>query len=211
MRDIPMFSTEHGVASLILREIVYKKEAYVRIHSSDEIDEFLKDVTGFCKAAGAERIYATGHSVLEGYPVHTVLVGMICKRSLLRRSDAVTVQVSDQTIDQWRELYNKRMSGVPNAATVTIADANKFVAEGAAYFVFRENICIGLGKVSYNKIEAIISLVPGAGECVLLALNNLVSGEFVQVEVALNNDKAVKLYKRLGFEVVEEISKWYCI
>ena len=31
MKDIPAFTTENGIASLILREIPYREEAYIRI------------------------------------------------------------------------------------------------------------------------------------------------------------------------------------
>ena len=31
MRDFPIFSTETGVSSLTLKEIPYKKQAYIRI------------------------------------------------------------------------------------------------------------------------------------------------------------------------------------
>ena len=31
MKDIPFFPTQHGVAGLILREIPYRQEAYIRI------------------------------------------------------------------------------------------------------------------------------------------------------------------------------------
>ena len=34
MRNIPVFTTEFGVASLILKEIPYKGTAYVRLQSS---------------------------------------------------------------------------------------------------------------------------------------------------------------------------------
>ena len=31
MKDIPFFTTDYGVAGLILKEVPYKKEAYIRI------------------------------------------------------------------------------------------------------------------------------------------------------------------------------------
>jgi hypothetical protein len=34
MRDIPMFTTEYGVASLVLKEIPYQAAAYITIQDS---------------------------------------------------------------------------------------------------------------------------------------------------------------------------------
>ena len=60
MRNIPVFTTEYGVGSLILREIPYRQEAYIRIQDTKEPEAFLGECVDFCKAAGAERIYGTG-------------------------------------------------------------------------------------------------------------------------------------------------------
>ena len=35
MKDIPVFTTEFGIASLILRDIPYRGEAYVRVRSCE--------------------------------------------------------------------------------------------------------------------------------------------------------------------------------
>ncbi len=40
MRDIPVFSTENGVASLGLREIPYSAEAYITLQDTQAPAEF---------------------------------------------------------------------------------------------------------------------------------------------------------------------------
>ena len=76
MRDIPMFTTEYGVASLVLREIPYRQEAYISIQSSLQPEQLLEECISFCRACGAERIYAKNHDCLTQYPVHTSIIKM---------------------------------------------------------------------------------------------------------------------------------------
>ena len=65
MKDIPVFHTEYGVASLFLREIPYRKRAHIKIQSSLEPDKLLEECIGFCRACGAEWIDAAGDPFLE--------------------------------------------------------------------------------------------------------------------------------------------------
>lgn len=72
MKNIPMFTTENGVASLILQEIPYRREAYVHIRCTAAPELLFRECFDFCKMAGAEKIYFTGHPLLETrYPFHT--------------------------------------------------------------------------------------------------------------------------------------------
>ena len=61
MRDFPVFTTENGVGSLVLKEIPYRKVAYITIQDSLFPEAFLSECVDFCRAVGAERIYACGH------------------------------------------------------------------------------------------------------------------------------------------------------
>ena len=76
MRDIPMFTTENGIATLVLREIPTKQTAYIHLQSSQEPERLLSECVDFCRAAGAEKIYATGHACLEKYPLFTTIICM---------------------------------------------------------------------------------------------------------------------------------------
>lgn len=211
MRDIPLFTTDFGVAALTLSEVPYKAEAYIRILDASEPIALMQECCQFCKAAGAERIYATGHNILETYPVHTAIWKMRCLRENLDDTDAALFPVQDQNLEYWREIYNKNMRNVPNAATMTAAKAGELLCKGNAYFVHRDQKLLGIGIASGETVDAIVSVVKGAGATVLLALNHALSGDYVEVEVASENLPAVKLYNRLGFIKTEEISKWYKI
>ena len=52
MKDIPMFTTEYGAASLILRELPYRGIAYVRLQATEQPEKLLEECIGFCRAFG---------------------------------------------------------------------------------------------------------------------------------------------------------------
>lgn len=211
MRDIPVFTTSNGVASLTLKEIPYKGEAYIRIQDTQEPEAFLCECCDFCRAAGAERVYATGHSCLEAYPLHTAICHMSRDRAGLPNTDATLLPVQKENLDKWRALYNERMIPVSNSSYMTLTDAHKFLADGSAYFVQRGDEILGLGVALGDTVAAVISLIPGAGMDVLLALSSVLKGTHVCVEVASVNMRAIHLYKKLGFEKTAEIAVWYQI
>lgn len=211
MRDIPVFTTSAGVASLTLKEIPYKGSAYVRLQDTGEPELLLQDCIDFCRAAGAEHIYATGHEMLEKYPIHTAIWRLSCLKDSLPQTDAAIFPVQDRTLEKWRQIYNERMKHVPNAATMTVFDGQEMLKKGDGYFIHREQTLLGIGKASGDTIDAVVSVIPGSGEDVLLALCNALSGDRVTVEVASANIRALKLYNRLGFIQTEEIATWYKI
>ena len=211
MKDIPVFTTENGIASIVLREIPYRGEAYITLRDSQQPEALLAECIDFCKMAGAERIYATGHFVLQKYPVHTSVVKMQQLRENIPQADAALFPVTEQTAEQWRRLYNEKMLPVPNASTMTRKDMENHLACGAAYFVHKGGKLLGIGIARGEKVEAIAACIPGAGETVLSALCGSLFSEKVILEVASANTRAVTLYRRMGFLETEELSRWYRI
>lgn len=211
MRDFPVFTTENGVGSLVLKEIPYSGNAYIKIQSSLSAEAFLTDCLDFCKMAGAVYIYACGDPVLERYPFHTAILKMQADTSMLPQCNASLFPVTEKTAEQWRTIYNDKMRNVPNSSYVSMMEMIQLCKEGSAYFVHREGQLIGIGKASYGKIDAVISLIPGAGEQVVCALAHGICGDHVELEVASTNLKAIVLYERLGFVKSAELSRWYLI
>ncbi len=208
MKDIPMFTTEFGIASLLLKEIPYREEAYIRLQATEQPLELLNECIAFCRACGAEKIYATGHDALEQYPLHTQVIQMQCA-SPLPETDAALFPVLPETLENWRGIYNERMKDVPNASFMTEKDAKDMLKAGDGYFIHRNGQLLGIGKASGSKIEAVVSVVPGAGKDVVLALSSLLTGDSVTVDAASTNTRAVHLYEKLGFLAVQALSKWY--
>ena len=54
MKDFPIFDTESGISSLILREIPYRREAYIHIQSvqPEGFWDHLHQCVSFCRMAG---------------------------------------------------------------------------------------------------------------------------------------------------------------
>ena len=101
MKDIPMFTTEFGVASLVLNQIPYRGEAYIRLQATEQPEELLKECVGFCRACGAEHFYATGHPYLEQLPLHTAVLRLQCAVSALPETDAALFPVLPENLEQW--------------------------------------------------------------------------------------------------------------
>ena len=211
MLDIPMFTTETGVASLVLNQIPYTHCAYIRIQDTAEPAVFVKECSDFCRAAGAEAVFATGHPYLLTQPVHCVVMQMQCDVAILQQGDACLFPVCEETAEQWRAIYNERMANVPNAAYLTKRDVQRILAQGSGYFVHKDGKLLGIGVASEGRIDAVISTEKGAGHQVLCALAGVLTRDTAQVEVASTNEPAIRLYQKAGFIKTREIDTWHKI
>lgn len=211
MRDFPIFTTDFGVASLVLREIPYRKEAYIRIRDIQCgcLEEHLKECISFCRMAGAEAVYASGADGLEAYPLYTAVLQMRGTAWVDRDKLSSLFPVTEPTVKRWRELYNKGMAGVDNARTLETRDEAEIVGSGGAYFVHDNGDLLGIGWMEDTKLLAVAGVGKGAGERVMHTLMSLVEGAVMTVEVASTNEKAIRLYEKLGFLSVAELSRWY--
>lgn len=211
MKDFPVFTTEHGVASLILKEIPYQQTAYIIIRDSLEPEKLLDECASFCRACGGERIYATGHDILEQYPFYTAMWKLSCDTARLPDTDAALFPVQEKTLERWRELYNEKVKRVPNGAWMAVSDGQEMLKKGDGYFIHRSEVLLGIGRASGDGIDWVASLQPGAGRDVVAALAHAVTGDTVSLTAASANEKALRLYEKLGFVKTEEISRWYQI
>ena len=211
MRDFPVFTTEHGAASLILKEIPYRKEAYIRIQSTQEPEKLLEECVNFCTACGAEKVYAAGHNILEAYPLHTRVLQMRGELFISEEEIPAMFPVTEQTVAKWRALYNEKMKDVDNASTLEARDEARILSSGGAYFIHDSGTPLGIGWLEDNKLSAIAALKPGAGELLCKAMQSLIPQQQIILEVASTNKKALRLYERLGFVNSAEVSRWYRI
>ena len=209
LRDIPVFTTQNGVATLILREIPGKQTAYVHIRSSVTPEALLPECVDFCRSAGAEHIYATGHPFLEKYPLFTTLCRLRGTAAELGNSDCCLFPATEKTWPDFCKIYNEKMAAVPTAQMMRLLDREDY--EKYAYFVHRDGILQGIGVVRDDRIEAIAACQKGAGRDVLATLCHRLCGETITLEVAENNHKAMALYSSCGFIKTEEIARWYKI
>ena len=209
MRDIPVFTTEYGVASLVLREIPYRQEAYICIQSSCQPEELLAECIGFCRACGAEKIFARNHGFLEKYPVRTSIIKM---RGIAQVDESKVENlwpVTEETVSQWRQFMNERLQNVDNAETLEGQREKEILERGGAYFVHRNGELLGGGWLVDGELLLIAAAILGAGENVLHTLMSLQPDEPMELEVASTNIRAIRLYEKLGFVQTEELRRWY--
>lgn len=209
MRDIPVFTTQYGVASLVLKQIPYLQAAYVTVQDSLEPEGLLQECKEFCRACGAEKVYACGHPELEKYPVLTAMWQMQRDLPGMPDTDAALWPVQEKTLEQWRTVYNQKASKLPNGAWMTEADGRAMLEKGDGYFVHRGDDLLGIGRACGEGIDWVASLMPGAGRDVVCALAHALTGDNVFLTVASANGKAVALYESLGFLRTAELSRWY--
>ena len=211
MRNIPVFTTEYGVASLILESIPNRQEAFIQMQSSMEPEKLLSACREFCIACGPQRIYAAGDPILEQYPFHMSLLQMNGSKLAIGETDAALFPVQEKTAEQWRQIYNEKMRDVSKAAYMTTFAMKKLLKEGNAYFVHRNGVLLGIGVASGNRIDAVAAVVPGMGAEVVRALCHALADDGVMLEVASTNERAIRLYEKLGFVKTMELRRWYQI
>ena len=213
MKDFPVFTTDGGVSSLTLRQIPYRKEAYIRLQDVQEggLEEHLQECASFCRIAGAERVFASGHEGLERYPLHMRLIEMRGVPSLDEDLLENIWPVTAETAGRWRSLYNERMRPVDNAALLEQRDEAGLAESGGAYFIHRDGQLLGIGWIQGDTLKAIASLVPGMGRRVAHTLLSVIPGHSIRLEVASTNERAIRLYESLGLLQVRELERWYKI
>ena len=209
MRDFPMFTTEYGVASLVLKEVPYKQEAYIIIRSTQQPRELLEECISFCRAVGAEKIYARGHEIAESYPHHASIYEMRgpvpCDGTLTEHLWPAT----EETVGQWRDLVNAGMRGVDNAATLEKRDEKEILASNGAYFVHRDGELLGAGWIVDEELKLIASAQPGMGSRVLHTLLSVEEPEQLRLQVASTNHRAIRFYEKMGMIRTAELFRWY--
>ena len=209
MKDFPVFDTEFGIASLVLAEVPYREEAYIHIRDALQPVELLKECVSFCRMVGAERVYACGHEILERYPVQGEIWEMRGRAepdpALAERPEPVT----KQTVGRWRQMMNERMAGVDNAGTLDSRKEKEILSSGGAYFVYRGEELLGGFWLHEGEMKLVAAVQPGAGRRVMHTLMSLIPGEEIRLEVISTNEKALRLYERLGFVKTRPIHTWH--
>lgn len=211
MRDFPVFTTEYGVASLILKEVPYRQEAYIIIQSALQPEELLQECVSFCRAVGAERIYARGHEITEGYPLHVIVYEMRGEVEADESRIAYLWPVTEETVGSWRELMNEKMRGVDNAGTLEKKDEKDILDSGGAYFVHLDGTLLGAGWISGEELKLIVSAQPGMGAVVLHTLLSVENPQQIHLQVASTNERAIRFYEKMGLIKTAQLRPWYRI
>lgn len=210
MRDFPIFTTEYGLSSLVLKEIPYRKEAYIHIRSALEgkESEHLAECVSFCRMAGAETVFASGEH-LNAYPVYASVLQMRGTAASVPEKTAQLFPVTEKTVSRWREIHNRAMAQVDNAGTLEKRDEERILKSTGAYFIHKESTLLGIGWLEDGVLLAVAALEKGAGETVMHTLMSLQEGEPITLEVASTNQRAIRLYEKLGFRITNRLIQWH--
>ena len=209
MRDFPVFATEYGVASLALKEVPYRQEAYITVQSALQPEELLKECVSFCRMVGAERVYARGHACAEAYPLHACIYEMRGRIDVDDSKIDHLWPVTEETVDKWRELLNRQLRGVDHAATLEKRDGKEILETGGAYFVHAAGELLGAGWLLDGELKLIAAAKKGAGERVFHSLLSAAPPEQLRLEVASTNTRAIRFYEKMGLVKTAEICRWH--
>jgi hypothetical protein len=199
MKDFPMFTTEFGVASLILHEIPYRGEAFILIQDTQQPEELLAECVSFCRICGAEKIYVRGHEIAENYPLHCIVYEMRGTAHVDETKAEHLWPVTQENVAQWRELMNEKMRPVDNSGTLMKKHEQDILSSGGAYFVHHEGQLLGAFWLNGDELLLLCATVPGAGERVMHTMMSLIPGQEMRLDVVSTNTRAIRLYEKLGF------------
>ena len=189
MKDIPIFTATNGMASLTLREIPYRREAYVQVRAVfTRLDFLLRECTAFCRMAGAERVFASGAENFSDYPVHARLMEREISKEILPTVEAKAIPTEDT---QWLACYREVFRKVPVARTLEHMEH--------CYWIEEKGERIGFGQIHEGMLHTVAALQKGAGARCVCALAAVDSTPNIQLLCAMENEPAMKLYDRLGF------------
>lgn len=209
MKDFPVFPTEFGIASLVLKEIPYRGEAYIIIQDTRQPEELLKECISFCRMCGAEKIYARGHEITTRYPLFCSIVQMQGEILVDESKVEHLWPVTEETVSRWRQLMNERLRGVDNARTLEEKDEQEILNCGGGYFVHHDGELLGAGWLAEGELKLLTSCKKDAGERVCHTLFSAAAQQPIKLEVASTNKKAIRLYEKLGFVAVAELWRWH--
>ena len=202
MRDIPLFTVTDGMATLILHEIPFRREAFIWIRTVfGSVEGLVKECTGFCKAAGAEQVYFSGDMDLSRFPIHARLIYRSIDKNLLPQTTALALPVDNE--DRWLEAYRRSFLHVPMAQSTPSTEGR--------YDIFIGEDLVGIGQIQGGMLMAVASLKKGMGADCLCALSSLGEGDRLRLVCAEENLPAMKLYDRLGFAKDGTKEVWYSL
>lgn len=214
MKDIPIFTTPAGTATLILREIPYKKTAYVLVRSvlPGGMRETLAACGGFCRQAGAEQVFASAGEPLDLPPAYDMLELSRPRAGLPMPDPPVPlVPVGRDNVSDYQAAYNRLFTALPGAATCHGAEFSRLLTPGIAYLAMPDGRLAGIGEIDGCELRT-VGVLPeyrGLGRRLTLTLLHRLSGPDLFLRVSSANERALRLYEGLGFERRGVLTRWY--
>lgn len=215
MKNIPMFTSSYGVATLILREIGWSGHAYVLVRSvwNGRTAQLLEECRGFCRAVGAEEIYASWETnELPAEHAYDMIAMIRPKADLPEPAQSVELeQVTPETAEEYLRIYNRCFRDVPSAASYDRKSLEPLYGEDLAWLARVDGQFAGVAEISKEGLEGIAVLPEfrGLGRELALSVLPMVPSPTLRLKVASTNRRAMALYVRLGFVREKLERRWY--
>ena len=215
MKNIPMFTSSCGLATLILKEIAWNGRAYVLVRSvwNDQTAALLDECRSFCRAVGAEEIYASWDA--EELPAEHAwdMIDMACPKSALPapRQTVELEQATPETAEDYLRIYNQCFRDVPAAASYDRKSLEPLYGEELIWLAKVHGQYAAVAEISKEGLEGIAVLPEfrGLGYDLAAAVLRMVPSTEVRLKVASTNVRARRLYDRLGFAETGISRRWY--
>lgn len=218
MNNIPLFPSQGGTASLILREIPYSGKAYILFQTviPENLEPMISECTAFCRACGAETCFVTRKDSSDSLPLphsHDILLLSTDKSRLPQGSPIRLVPIQEDNDSIYINLYNRCFDSVSGAAFYDRGQIRRiYLLHQKAFLALMENgTPFGFGELHENELAA-VGVLPeyrGRGYDLTLALLQHCPGPEITLSVASDNSAALKLYGKLGFIQKELLSRWH--
>ena len=215
MKNIPMFTGQHGMATLVFRELSYSGCAYVLVRAvwNGETAAFLEECRSFCRAVGAEKIYASWEeNALPANHAYDVL-GLCREKSglSLPRREVELEELRPANGADYLQIYNTCFRPVSGAASYDKQDLQRLYGQDCAFLAKIDGEYAAVAEISKEGLES-IAVMPqysGLGYDLSLTVLPMVPSLTLRLKVASTNRRALELYQRLGFEQENIRSRWY--
>lgn len=205
MQNIPMFTGIHGMATLILKEIPVSGLAYVLVRSvwKDNLAGLLAEAGDFCRAAGAETVYASWEDRdLPAEHAYDVLELTMDRENLPPPPEPVVLMpLTDRNSRDYLTVYNGCFARMPGHASYGPKDMQRLQGKNLAFLVYRDGLPAAVAELGDNQLEGlgVLPAFRGLGYPLALTVLARLPGPVLSLRVVSTNDRALSLYRRIGF------------
>ena len=215
MKNIPMFTGQHGMATLVFKELSFSGSAYVVVRAvwTGETAAFLEECRGFCRAVGAEKIYASWEEKsLPADHAYDVLGLYREKAGLpLPNREVELEELRPENGEEYLRIYNTCFRSVAGAASYDKQDLRRLYGQDCAFLAKMDGQYAAVTEISKEGLESVAVLPEhrGLGHDLSLTVLPMVPNPILRLKVASSNLRALNLYRRLGFVQENVRSRWY--
>lgn len=218
MKNIPVFMSGGGTATIILQEVPKSGKAYVILQTiiPECLDTLLNDCKQFCIGAGAKIVYVSDGKKKLPLPHCYDLLVLTAPLPVTRDYRPIRlIPLTEETGMTYISIYNLCFEGVSHALSYDRQQLKRIEAmQQRAYLAVDENgDYIGIGELHEGELAA-VAVVPearGIGTDLTCTLLSLLEGNEVMLTVVSDNARALHMYEKLDFHVHDIESSWYLL